>query len=263
MNRQQHYQKHFIYSLLLHILLLAVLVVSFEFSAPMPVVNNTDKEAIEAVVMDPMPTSSKMIQKPLPIPQPVKPPEPVKPIVPPKKEESIAIPDKQKTLKEDSIQKELLADLKKQHEKQIKKIKQKDLQAEFEKEMQSLQAKALQQQKDQKRIANQRTQQAKGVVDKYKALILQSISQHWRIPNNVDKKRTALLLIKLAPGGMVLDVQLTKSSGDDALDRSARAAVLKSSPLPVPPDPDAFEPFRQFILKVKPENVLASDSWME
>jgi colicin import membrane protein len=37
------------------------------------------------------------------------------------------------------------------------------------------------------------------------------------------------------------------------LDRSARAAVFKASPLPVPKEPDAFEAFRQFILKVKPE----------
>jgi colicin import membrane protein len=189
---------------------------------------------------------------------------------PPKKPDAVAIPDqKQKKLQEDLLQKEFLADMQKQQEKQQKKIKQKDLQAEFEKEMKELKAKSAKNQQvqrqmvqEQKRVASALTAQSKGVVDKYKALILQTISQHWLVPSGVDKKRVAELLIRVAPGGVVLDVQLTKSSGDDALDRSARAAVLKSSPLPVPTDPDAFEPFRRFVLKVKPENVLASDSWM-
>ena len=115
-------------------------------------------------------------------------------------------------------------------------------------------------QQEQKRLAATMTQQMHGVVDKYKALILQTISQHWIVPTNADKKLTAELLIRLAPGGLVLDVQLIKSSGDAALDRSARAAVFNASPLPVPTDSDAFTAFRQFVLKVKPENVLHNDS---
>jgi colicin import membrane protein len=55
---------------------------------------------------------------------------------------------------------------------------------------------------------------------------------------------------------MVLDVQVTKTSGDPSLDSSARAAVLKASPLPVPSNPDEFDSFRQFALKVKPENIM-------
>ncbi len=270
---QQQYLKHLLFSILLHIVLLTVLVVSFEFSSAMPVVTNADKEVIAAMIIDVPPSPKKIIQKPLPAPPPPEPPKEIvkpKPIVappPPKKLDAIAIPDtKQKKLQEDLLQKELLADMQKQHEKQQKKIKQKNLQAEFEKEMKALQAKAIQHQMAQvtheKRVASARTTLSKGVVDKYKALILQSISQHWLVPAGADKKRVAELLIRLAPGGVVLDVQLTKSSGDDALDRSARAAVLKSSPLPVPTNSDEFEPFRQFILKVKPENVLASDSWM-
>jgi TonB family protein len=273
MHMQQPYQKHLLFSVLLHAVILTVLVVSFEWSSTMPVVSHSDKDVIEAVVMDEPLLSKKIIQKPLPEPPaplpPTLPPEPVKPIkaevTPPKKVETIVIPEKkQKKHQEDLLQKELLADLQKQHEKQKKAIKQKNLQAEFEKEMKMLQAKNLQRQllQEQKRVAGIRAQQSKGVVDKYKALILQTISQHWHIPSQVDKKRSAELLVRVAPGGVVLDVQLTKSSGDDALDRSARAAVLKSSPLPVPSDVDAFEPFRQFVLKVKPENVLTSDSWM-
>jgi colicin import membrane protein len=97
-----------------------------------------------------------------------------------------------------------------------------------------------------------------GVVDHYRALILQAIGQNWYVPGMADKTLTAELLIRLAPGGTVLDVEISKSSGDEALDRSARVAVLRSSPLPVPSKPAEFEPFRQFVLKVRPEDVVAA-----
>jgi colicin import membrane protein len=276
----------FYFSLALHLIVLTILVVSFDFSAPMPVVENSaNKEVINAVVMDAPHNLSKIIQKPV-LPKPMMPPPPklaeakpippsVKPLAEPKivkpvnkpqvvpiAKPTIAISDKkQKKTKEDFIQKQLLADLKKQTQHQ-KKIKQTAIQSEFEKEMNDIKAKSLQQQmlQEQKRLASVMTQQTRGVVDKYKALILQTISQHWIIPSNIDKHLTAELLIRLAPGGLVLDVELIKSSGDEALDRSARAAVFKSSPLPVPTDIDAFESFKQFVLKVKPENVLLTDN---
>lgn len=264
---RQKYQVHFFSSLFLHIIVLIVLIISFEFGGKPFVVRNSDKpdEFINAMMMDEPPEPTKIVQKsaqtPVP-PRPVAPPGP-KPPTPPKSQEeriktpAIAIPDQSKKLQEEIIQKQLLAELKKQTE-QKKKQKQKALQAELEKEMNQLKAAALQQQmlQEQKRLAKARSQQMQGVVDKYKALILQSIAQHWRIPPNVNKKRYAELMIRLAPGGTVLDVQLIKTSGDEGLDRSARAAIFKASPLPVPTEPEAFEAFRQFVLKVKPENVL-------
>ena len=102
------------------------------------------------------------------------------------------------------------------------------------------------------------SRQAQGEVNKYKALILQAISEQWLVPLGADKKLYCELMIRIAPSGSVLDVQVVKSSGDPALDASARAAVLKASPLPVPKDTRAFEAFRQFVLKVKPENVVIS-----
>jgi len=260
----------FLYSLLLHAIILTVLIVSFDFSAPMPVVENSkNKEVINAMVMDAPSPPAKILQKPTP-PKPIAPPLP-KPVEPKAnvktqmvsvKKPIIVIADKkQKKLKQDLIQKQLLVDLKKQTEQQ-ERIKQKAIQTAFEKEMKEIKAKSLQQQmlQEQKRLASVMTQQTRGIVDKYKALILQTISQHWIIPNNIDKHLTAELLIHVAPGGLVLDVQLIKSSGDAALDRSARAAVFKASPLPVPTNSEAFESFKQFVLKVKPENVLMTDN---
>ncbi len=94
-----------------------------------------------------------------------------------------------------------------------------------------------------------------GVIDKYKALILQAIGQQWLVPDNVAKNLTCQLLIELAPGGKVLNVKITRSSGNSNLDRSAVAAVYKASPLPVPTDPGEFDNFRELSLTVQPQDV--------
>ena len=97
-----------------------------------------------------------------------------------------------------------------------------------------------------------------GEVDKYKALILQAISSQWIIPEGVDSKSVCRLLINVAPGGVVLNVQLVSSSGNLALDRSAQAAVLKASPLPVPEDVSLFDRVRTINLTVRPEGMVGN-----
>ena len=89
------------------------------------------------------------------------------------------------------------------------------------------------------------------VVNQYTQKIIASISQHWLLPANFDRKQSCLLAIKLAPGGVVLDVKLIESSGNILLDRSAVAAVYRASPLPVPSGAD-FAAFRDINLHVQP-----------
>lgn len=162
----------------------------------------------------------------------------------------------QKKLK-DQMEKNLLSDIMSESKTQ-QKNKQKELDAKFQKKLQEQAEKSLRQQllNEEIKLKGTEAHYSQGVVDKYKALIVQAISEQWIVPTQADKTLSSVLLIRVAPGGMVLDVQVTKSSGDPSLDSSARAAVMKASPLPVPPDSDAFEPFRQFVLKVKPENIM-------
>jgi colicin import membrane protein len=155
--------------------------------------------------------------------------------------------------------KDLLADIKKVNDKkaQPKKV---DLQAKFAKTLRQQSEESLRQNLLNEKITltGKLSRQSQGVVDKYKALIIQAIGEHWLVPLQANKTLTSELMIRLAPDGRVLDVTIKRSSGDPALDSSARAAVLKSSPLPVPEGADEFEPFRQFVLKVKPENIVES-----
>ena len=166
---------------------------------------------------------------------------------------------KQKKLAEQrAIEQKKLAELKKEHEslkkeeeqarKQIEEKKRQDAVAQQEKEKAAREAS--------ERLAREEAANAArvaGEVDKYKALILQSISRQWILPENVDQGLASQFRIRLAPDGMVLSVNLLKSSGDSVLDRSAQTAIFKASPLPVPSDPAAFKLFRTIRLTVRPE----------
>lgn len=94
-----------------------------------------------------------------------------------------------------------------------------------------------------------------GEVDKYKALIVNAIGRNWILPENVDSSLSSQFRIRLAPDGAVVDVSLTRSSGDPLLDRSAQTAIYKASPLPVPADMETFAMFRDISLTVRPEQV--------
>lgn len=96
--------------------------------------------------------------------------------------------------------------------------------------------------------------QVAGEVDKYKALIINAISRQWILPENANSSLSSQFRIRLAPNGAVLEVSLTRSSGDLILDRSAQAAIYKASPLPVPTDPTTFDLFRDISLTVRPVN---------
>jgi len=60
----------------------------------------------------------------------------------------------------------------------------------------------------------------------------------------------AIFKVTQLPTGEILDVQLSKSSGNKALDEAIERAIRKSSPLPKPDQPELFQ--RVLELKYKP-----------
>ena len=113
---------------------------------------------------------------------------------------------------------------------------------------------------EEQQISATRSTVIQSEVDKYKALILNTIGQQWIMPANVNKNLSLQLMIHLAPGGTVLDVSILQSSGDAVLDRSVLTAVWKASPLPVPADLELFDQFRELHLTVRPEGLLNGTS---
>lgn len=248
-------KRYFSFSVFLHGLLAAVLIFGMEFSTPLPVLENTNKQDIISAVVLGDTAESKIIRptvQPIEKPKPEEPkPEITQPVV---KKEVIALTKKKKItpIKPFTAQ-DLLSDI-----KQIREKHQKLNQKQMKQKLQEQAEKTLREQllKENIRLEGKLSRQTQGEVNKYKALILQAISEKWIVPTAANKKLSSELMIRLTPAGVVVDVQITKSSGDQALDASARAAVLKASPLPVPDNPRAFDAFKQFVLKVKPENIL-------
>ena len=98
-----------------------------------------------------------------------------------------------------------------------------------------------------------------GLMDKYKSMIIQAISEQWVVPQNLPKDISCILTVRVAPGGTVIQVTVEKSSGNPVLDNSAIAAVNKASPLPVPTDANLFDEFRTLKLTVKPDGSLLEE----
>ena len=192
-----------------------------------------------------------------------------------KKEEARMAIEHQKQLVAEKRHLQELAEQKKLQEKHLAELKQQQLQMQKQQQLEKQRlADAMQKQKQEETAKAQRELAAKeaqrkaelaaaeqqkaaqmsGEINKYKALIIQAISQHWILPENVDRSLYSQFRIQLAPTGKVLSVSLIRSSGDPVLDRSAQAAIYKASPLPVPSDVNVFNLFRDISLTVRPES---------
>jgi len=74
------------------------------------------------------------------------------------------------------------------------------------------------------------------------ASIVAKIERAWIRPPSARPGVTCIVAVRQVPGGEVTDVKVNSCSVDDAaLRESVEAAVLRASPLPLPPDPALFE----------------------
>jgi colicin import membrane protein len=80
-----------------------------------------------------------------------------------------------------------------------------------------------------------------GVMDEYRLMLVQAIERNWNRPPSARAGLECTLYVTQAPGGIVMDVKLGPCNGDQAVRESITTAVHKSSPLPAPRDPRAFE----------------------
>jgi len=203
-------------------------------------------------------------------PKPVEPPkleeppklaEPVQPVEPPKADIELAEKKKQKELVEKERQKAKLAEIKKQMEQ--KKIiearkAQQAAQAKQERVRTEQAAQAAQAEQDRARAEHAAQQAAAAAaitneVGKYKGLIEAKIKRNVVEPLDVRDNMQAEFDMVLLPGGAVLSAKLAKSSGSAAYDDAVERAILKSQPLPLPPDVSLFNQFRELHLTIKPK----------
>ena len=88
-----------------------------------------------------------------------------------------------------------------------------------------------------------------GVMDEYRRLLVQTIERNWIRPPSARPGLECTLYVTQATGGTVVDVKLGACNGDEAVRESITTAVHKSSPLPAPRDPRAFERRLEIVFK--------------
>ncbi|WP_416308027.1 cell envelope integrity protein TolA [Neptunicella sp. SCSIO 80796] len=95
-----------------------------------------------------------------------------------------------------------------------------------------------------------RSSQVLSEVQKYKALIYNTIQRNLIVDDSMNGKKCRLN-IRLASNGFVTNVSVL--GGDGIVCDAARRAVLKSETLPVSSDPDIYQQLRDINLTVEPE----------
>ncbi|WP_456379945.1 cell envelope integrity protein TolA [Thiolapillus sp.] len=85
------------------------------------------------------------------------------------------------------------------------------------------------------------------------AAIKRKVQNSWlRPPTASNADLQATVRVRLNDSGSVLLVQVLKSSGNSAFDRSVVAAVNKADPLPMPKSPTLLSEFREFTFIFRP-----------
>lgn len=107
--------------------------------------------------------------------------------------------------------------------------------------------------------ARERAETEAEMVAAYSAIVHDLVQRNWSRPPSARNNMEAVLRIRMVPTGDVVDVEIVRSSGDPAFDRSAENAVRavgRFSELQGMP-PRMFErSFRSLLLTFRPEDLL-------
>ncbi len=100
----------------------------------------------------------------------------------------------------------------------------------------------------------ERLRLAQGEFKKYEGIIRDKVKGCWVRPSGLPSKLQCKLEINAMPDGEVINVKIVASSGNEAFDQSAIAAVRKAVPLPFPQgEPDVMNLLRHFTLEFIPD----------
>ena len=274
--------RSFLYSLVLHVVVITALVVNFD-SARRPAVKPQPKENIvEAVTVD-----DKAVEKEL---QRLRELEQEKQRAMEKKlkdlerqadavekkrkeEEKRSRAAERKRKEEEQRQTEAERNRKEEERKtaaERERIKQEKRKAEAERkriEQEKLKAEAEQKRKLEEKkkkvaeaamrqqLAQEQRNQDKKTLQNIVAEIYQVVTGNFN-KTGLPKGLECVLSVQTIPGGEVISVTVNKASGNEVFDRRAVTAVEKASPLPLPEDPATFDRLglRKFNFRFKPKD---------
>ncbi len=199
-----------------------------------------------AVKPEPPPPAPKVDAKPPPKPEPV-------PVAKP----DIALKDKQekeRKLKEQQVVEAKKLAAEKLREADLDKKKRAEVDALKKKQAADATARsaAAEEQKARDALAAQQAAAAKREIDKYLDGIRTKVKPYVRVPDGLQGNPEAEFSVTLLPGGEVLDVKLSKSSGNAAYDKAIENAIIKAQPFVVPTGSQFQQYFRRFTMAFRP-----------
>ena len=87
----------------------------------------------------------------------------------------------------------------------------------------------------------------------YIARIGAAVTNAFSRPPGLPPGLKCTLLVRVIPGGEVVEARVVQSSGNAVFDRQAETAVRKASPLPVPDEARLMQQMREFNFVFDPE----------
>ena len=242
-----------IYAASVHILLIMIMIVSFEWRVKLPQVAEVElwdsiPQSSAKAIETPPPEKKVEVEPPKPVEKPSKVEEIIKSLTSDKADISLKQKKEEERKKlEDQKKKD---DLKKIQEELLKQDQLAKLQQEL---LQEKPKSSLNRHEEMKQSNAQEGGAKLGEMDKYKVLIQRKIQQ------NVNKQLCGSSPVELQfeiglmpTGELIGNPKMLKSSGIPVCDESVERAIFQSQPLPVPTDTDLFSKFKNLKLNFHP-----------
>jgi len=256
-------------AVLLHVVIFGSMIMAYEYARPTPFT----PMALQATLVTEVPEtkSPPPVVEPEPEPEPepiVEEPEPEPEPEPDNSEELRRQAEEEKRRQDALIEQERLEKLRQQEEEAERKRKEREeaerkKREEEEKERKRIEAERQRQENIRRqREENERlrremeSEQRQAEIDAeserlaavdsgelavYTAQIRQKIERNWSAPASAGAELKCSVRVRQVPGGEVTGVTILSCNGDDAVRRSVEAAIWRSSPLPVPSNPNLFD----------------------
>ena len=192
-----------------------------------------------------------------PKPEPAK-PEPPKPepekAEPPKPDPEIALRAEREKREREKKEKKERERAEKQKQDEAKKKREQEEAAKKKRDDEKRRAEEERARKEAEKAREEALSARQKAIDGFVAQIRAKIRGRANVPDTVSGKPSVQVRIRILPGGEVLDISITRSSGNRVYDTAIERAIRSASPLPVPPaDSELFPTFRDLTLNIEHE----------
>ncbi|MCH9693061.1 MAG: cell envelope integrity protein TolA [Gammaproteobacteria bacterium] len=252
----------------LHVVLLASMVVAFDYSRPYQItpmaiqatlVTEVPDVVRPPVIDEPEPQPEPIVEQPEPEPEPE--PEPdnsaelqrqaeaekrrLDALIEQERLEKIRqqeVEEERRKEREEAQRKKDEEERKEREREEAERKREEDIQRQREEnERQRLAEEAQQRQAELDAEERRFDARNSAAMDAYVFAIGQKIRRNWAVPASAGPETRCTVLVTQLPSGDIVGVNIRTCNGDDAVKRSVEAAVRRSSPLPRPSNPDLFD----------------------